>query len=410
MKPDLTPGDVPAPGPGTLTATFRVIGDTNQFYYAAGPRQVLLDTNVARDGRTPRTCRDGRLDLADHGPVHFPYAVVSSPAPDPTQPEVQDRLRGRAQEYPAEVRQLYLSQTDNGITQAEDTAFYHQCVAEALQDLPADRRDPLDEALAIRAWVSDRCVYSLAVPPIPAAADHVHAFLGDTRRGYCDMFASSMAVLCRTAGIPARLATGFAPGDPDADGFNLRGEDKHAWTEVYFPGVGWAAFDPTAGSRTDGTVPNAGGRRSGSWFSHLRLLLGSGWEFVWPLLGAIGLILAYVLKTEVYDRWRTRRDPKGPASGTDAVQRTALGRQYARMTRALARLGLPRRPSETPGEYAARAAPWLAAQEHELRLRLSPVVVADLSDAFSRALLWCPGASRRGSQRGAGLGAGRVAS
>ena len=89
-------------------------------------------------------------------------------------------------------------------------------MAEALQDLSPARRDPLDEALAIRAWVSARCVYSLAVPPIPADSDHVHAFLGDTRRGYCDMFASAMAVLCRTAGIPARLATGFAPGDPDA--------------------------------------------------------------------------------------------------------------------------------------------------------------------------------------------------
>ena len=83
VKPDLTPGDpCRMPGPASLTATFRVIGDTSQFYYAAGARQILLDTNVAREGRTPRTCRDGRLDLADHGPVHFPYAVMSSPAPD----------------------------------------------------------------------------------------------------------------------------------------------------------------------------------------------------------------------------------------------------------------------------------------------------------------------------------------
>ena len=133
--------------------------------------------------------------------------------------------------------------------------------------MPPDRRDPLDEALALRAWVSNRCVYSLAVPPIPDDADHVHAFLGTTRRGYCDMFASSLAILCRTAGIPARLATGFAPGDPDGDSFNLRGEDKHAWTEVYFPRAGWVAFDPTAGSRTDGTVPTAQERHSGGWLA-----------------------------------------------------------------------------------------------------------------------------------------------
>ena len=384
IPPALTPGDPSTSDAPSLTATFRVIGDTDQFYYASSPRQVLLDTSIARDGRTPRTCRDGRLDLADRSAVHFAYTVASSPAPDPTRPEVQDRLRGAGTDYPTEVQQHYLSQADNGITQPRDTAFYKEALAEALQGLPADRQDPLDKALAIRTWVSNRCVYSLAVPPIPADTDHVHAFLGDTRRGYCDMFASSMAILCRTAGIPARLATGFAPGDPDADGFNLRGEDKHAWTEVYFPGVGWAAFDPTSGSRSDGSVPTVT-VKSGSWFSRLRFLLGSGWDFVWPLLGVILLILAYVLKTEVYDRWRARRAPAAPIAEAGAAHRTDLGRQYARMTRALARLGLPRRPSETPGEYGTRAAPWLAAQERELGLPFSAISLAALTAAFTEA-------------------------
>ena len=398
MPPDLMPGDPAANDAPSLTATFRVVGDTNQFYYAASPRQVLLDTSVARDGRTPRLCRDGRLDLADRSAVRFAYAIASSPAPDPTRPEVQDRLRGAGTDYSAEIKRLYLSQTDNGITQPQDTAFYKQALAEALQSLPPERRDPLDEAVAIRAWVSNRCIYSLAVPPIPPDADHVHAFLGDTRRGYCDMFASAMAILCRTAGIPARLATGFAPGDPDADGFNLRGEDKHAWTEVYFPGAGWAAFDPTSGSRSDGSVPTAKGNRSGSWFSRLRFLLGSGWEFVWPLLAVILLILAYVLKTEVYDRWRARRAPVGPVAAVGAANRTDLGRQYARMTRALARLGLPRRPSETPDEYAARVAPLLAAQERELGLPLSAAPVAALTAAFTQA---CYGGLAVASREGA---------
>ena len=382
---DLTPGDPATSDPPSLTATFRVLGDTNQFYYAANPQQVLLDTGVARDGRTPRTCRDGRLDLADRSAVHFAYAVSSSPAPDPTRPEVQDRLRRAGTDYPADVKHLYLSQADNGITQPQDTAYFKQALAEALQGLPPDRQDPLDKALAIRSWVSNRCVYSLAVPPIPEDADHVHAFLGNTRRGYCDMFASAMAILCRTAGIPARLATGFAPGDPDADGFNLRGEDKHAWTEVYFPGVGWAAFDPTSGSRSDGTVPSAQGGRSGGWFSRLRFLFGSGWEFVWPLLGVILLILAYVLKTEVYDRWRAARNPAGLTSEAGPNYGSGLGRQYARMSRALTRIGLPRRPSETPDEYAVRAAPLLAVQERELGLALPLAPVTGLTAAFTQA-------------------------
>ena len=56
-----------------------------------------------------------------------------------------------------------------------------------------------------------------------------------------------MTMLCRAAGLPARLATGFAPGEQDGQTYNLRALDKHAWTEVYFPGEGWLAFDPTAG-------------------------------------------------------------------------------------------------------------------------------------------------------------------
>ena len=139
--------------------------------------------------------------------------------------------------------------------------------------------------------------------------------LKDERRGYCDMFASSLAVLCRTASIPARLATGFAPGDPSGDGFNLRAEDKHAWTEVYFPGTGWVALDATAGAATDGSVPRAREQKRGGWLAwlkHLQVGLGARWGLVAPLLAGIALSLGYVLKTEVYDRWRANRPRARP--------------------------------------------------------------------------------------------------
>ncbi len=106
----------------------------------------------------------------------------------------------------------------------------------------------------------------------------------------------------------------------------------------------------------------------------------------------IGLILAYVVKTELYDRWRARRRGAAPPEGLPrAALRTALGRQYARLTRALARLGLPRRPSETPGEYAARAVPFLAVQERELGVPLPSAVVTELSGAFALACYAGPG-------------------
>ena len=384
LPSDLTPGDEASPGSPEVTAIFKVLGDTGQFYYAAAPRRLEME---GRAQRTPRRCRDGRLDLVEASRVNFSYSVTSQVAPDPMQLSDQGRLRKAGTDYPAEVSRLYLPQERSALTTNADVAFYRAMLTEALQGLPSDRQSPLDKALAIRSWVSQRCTYSLTVSPISPDIDHVHAFLGKTRLGYCDMFASSMAVLCRTAGIPARLATGFAPGEASTDGYNLRGEDKHAWTEVYFPGAGWAAFDPTAGSRTDGSVSSTSAtHRNGlmTWLSHLRLPPAEDLMPILLLAGAISLILVFVVKTEVFDRYRARKALIQPIRSSSA-QQTALGQQYLRLSRALARLGLPRRLSETPAEYAVRATSYLDTQAEEFGLAIPPALVTPLTEAFTRA-------------------------
>ena len=386
LTPGLTPGDMTQPGGSApLTATFEVRGITNQFYYADSPRYIIFDPNAANNFDGVQVCQDGRLGLADNRRVRFPYQVVSLSPPDLSQPGVSERLRQAGTNYPADVSHLYLAQSSN--VQPDDLAFYRQCVDAALQSLPPNRHDPLDEASALRDWVSHRCVYTLTPPPLPEGTDRVHAFLGDTRKGYCDMFASSLAVLCRTAGIPARLATGFAPGDPDGKGFNLRAEDKHAWTEVYFPSTGWIAFDATAGTVTDGTVPNAASSQKTSWLSRLHFGLGGDWKLVYPLVGLILAIAAYVAKTEIYDPWRLRRRNKNaPQSHVRQSSRRALEQgQYARLSRALARLGLPRRADETPNEYAARILPLLPPLEREWNAPLPVSLVSDLTAAFTEA-------------------------
>jgi hypothetical protein len=83
----------------------------------------------------------------------------------------------------------------------------------------------------------------------------IAAFL-DTRRGYCVHFASTMAVMARQLGIPARVAVGFTAGTRDAKGRYVVGlHDAHSWPELYFEGVGWVAFEPTPGSRTGSPPP-----------------------------------------------------------------------------------------------------------------------------------------------------------
>ena len=392
----LTPGDAPAFPVGTpqIQAFFRVQGETDQFYGASRPQQIILRNTGGRDGHTPRAGADGRLDMDDNRTIRG-YGIVSALAPDLAEPGVEARLRRAGTAYPEEVRRLYLPVEENDLTQSSDVDFYKQAVAEATQSLPPARQTPLDRALALRQWVSQRCVYSLAVKPIPDGEDHVRAFLGDTRQGYCDMFASSLAILCRTAGIPARLVTGFAPGEAAGDIFNLRGEDKHAWTEVYFPGDGWVALDATEGSASDGSVPGAASSRTASlweWLSRLRLGLGAGWELVYPLLLVMLALVGYVLKTEVFDRWRAKRAAPASAPAPQAAPRTALGRRYLRMSRALARMGLPRRPSETPGEYAARVQPRLRQIEAETGVPLPADLVPSLTAAFTQAAYGDPAA------------------
>ncbi|WP_040225057.1 DUF4129 domain-containing transglutaminase family protein [Bhargavaea cecembensis] len=85
-----------------------------------------------------------------------------------------------------------------------------------------------------------------------AGDDYVDHFLFDTKRGYCDNFSTSMVVLLRSAGIPARWAKGFNEGDEkgkSGDGrlFEITNNNAHSWVEAYMPGVGWMPFEPTIG-------------------------------------------------------------------------------------------------------------------------------------------------------------------
>jgi transglutaminase-like putative cysteine protease len=84
-------------------------------------------------------------------------------------------------------------------------------------------------------------------PFVPAEGrDPVEHFL-EKREGYCTHYATALALLCRAAGIPARVATGFQLHDPDEDGsFLVRNSDAHAWVEVWFgPEHGWRTYDAT---------------------------------------------------------------------------------------------------------------------------------------------------------------------
>ena len=121
-------------------------------------------------------------------------------------------------------------------------------VVELAERLTRTAETPLDKARAIETYMrGPSFVYSQDIEAPPAEADGVDHFLFETRTGYSDYFASAMAVMLRTVGVPARMAAGYAPGefDPQSGRNAVRDSDSHGWVQVYFPDFGWIDFEPT---------------------------------------------------------------------------------------------------------------------------------------------------------------------
>lgn len=116
---------------------------------------------------------------------------------------------------------------------------------------------PYEAALALQNYLATHYAYTLDVDRQPPELDFVTTFLLLGKEGYCTYFASAMTVMCRMAGLPARYVEGYV-AIPDSSGQALvTGMNGHAWTEVYFKGVGWVTFDATPwGNDTAYTDPD----------------------------------------------------------------------------------------------------------------------------------------------------------
>lgn len=110
----------------------------------------------------------------------------------------------------------------------------------------------LDKAKALQSFFRVRGDFEYTLETDPGnGGDALLEFLVDDedgRRGYCEQFASAMAVMARAVGIPSRVAMGFLEPTPVAPGrFEYSTDDLHAWPELYFAGQGWVRFEPTPG-------------------------------------------------------------------------------------------------------------------------------------------------------------------
>jgi transglutaminase-like putative cysteine protease len=112
---------------------------------------------------------------------------------------------------------------------------------------PSGEGDRLSQVLRIHDYLKDNYYYSLT-PGLAADGDQLSHFLYSSKKGYCSYFAFSMALLCRSLSIPARVAVGFYV-NPETEVLNfyeVRAYQAHAWVEVYFGDYGWIEFDPSS--------------------------------------------------------------------------------------------------------------------------------------------------------------------
>ena len=117
---------------------------------------------------------------------------------------------------------------------------------ELAQQWFSENPDPIALANRFNKWIQKDFQYTLDAPLL--GRDSADDFLFNTKRGFCQHFSSSFAVFMRSAGVPARVVTGFVGGDYNkvGDYWMLYGKDAHAWNEIWVTGRGWVRVDPTA--------------------------------------------------------------------------------------------------------------------------------------------------------------------
>jgi transglutaminase-like putative cysteine protease len=277
------------------------------------------------------------------------------------------------------------------------------------EDFPSDVRSkareitdgkdtPYDRARALEQFFLDPAEgfqYSLDVALGPEAQTQsaIREFL-QSRTGFCVQFAGSFAAMARAAGLPARVAVGYTPGDFDSTSgvFRVTSEDAHAWGEVWMAGLGWTRFEPTPASNLPGaarlpgrdapaasatpvpstpatsapaSAPTTAGTRAAPGAAEVAIdppASGQdgrdGFSFSWMLvvalvIGAVAGLAGVAVAIVVAKRRRRqrRRSRPEPAAAISGAWEEVLDR--------LGEAGVEPLPTRTPLELAADAAPTL---------------------------------------------------
>jgi len=232
---DPTKGNIPALGidQGNMaTFTYLTQVEQNLVYAASQPIWISREANtkvlILEGGEQNLTAFYATPTILPGEQYRTRAALID--------PSIQE-LRAAGTEYPEWVSAQYVE------------GEYSPRIAELASEITQGLATPYDKAEAITRYLRTEIEYANPLPESPPPdRDALEWVLFDLKKGFCNYYASAEVQMLRSIGIPARLAVGFSEGsfDPEENVYVVRYYDAHAWPEVYFPGIGWVEFEPTA--------------------------------------------------------------------------------------------------------------------------------------------------------------------
>jgi len=245
---DLTSYSGGRKGPPLQTLSYRVVMEPvglNLFFLAPVPLRISGEYRVfeTKSDGSVFNGRGGESDLVSGESEGSQLIGVYSADADTRSPEPYV-LNSNSTNYPPRVANLYLQ-----------LPTIDPRIAPLARQITANVDSNYKRAKAIELYLQNNFGYTLELPGM-REPDPLARFLFERKKGHCEYFASSMTVMLRTLGIPARLVNGFRGGEYNdlTNSYIVREKDAHSWVEAFFPEYGWVSFDPTPGSGEQATA------------------------------------------------------------------------------------------------------------------------------------------------------------
>ena len=341
-------------------------------------------------------------------------------------------LRAAGTDYPEWITERYLQVPDSITPRMHDLAF----------QIAGDRDNPYDITQAITSYLRNNLTYSETIPAPPFNQEPLDWVLFDHGEAFCNYYASAQVVMLRILGIPARMAVGYAQGErltidnqdftsisptrdqnpsngetpSGIDYYTVRQKDAHAWSEVFFPGLGWIEFEPTTtqapisrplGITSDETLGRPDTfrdefddllrmmdefgeetfpEREGSFFGPITDEETPPSSGLWFYLGVVGLVAIIIsikrvrnirgspplpVQLEASLSSMGLKSPQFLKRWSRLANTSPIVKAYLELNRALSRLGNPPVATDTPSERAANLKQILPSAVEPIRILIN---------------------------------------